>query len=338
MKAVRFESPSLIRVVEIPEPEFDDHELLVRVCACGICASDLHLSQIKSFDLPYPFVPGHEAAGIVVDVGKAVENVKIEDRVVVQPSVPCGICECCRKGYTNLCLNPHSIGLQRSGAFAEYIAVPEQNVYSCGDLPFSAAACTEPLACAMHGLERLNPRRMHDVLIFGASTIGLCFLQLIRNRIAGRLVVVDLHPCRLEAARQLGADHVVLADDAENSVLEFPQPRFDCVVDATGVPAVVETALHRVAPAGSLLMLGSCPKTASFSLRPREIQRNDITLVGSFSFNIEFLHALRMIQQRQVNIDSIVTHHYSLDAFPQAFEQARLGREGIKIQIQPSLE
>jgi len=338
MKAVLFENKSKIKVVEMPDPIVGDGDVLVQIGACGICASDLHLTEIKAglIDLPYPFVPGHEMAGTVVKVGQTVNNIRVGDHVVVQPVVRCGTCSLCRKGYANLCQNPQVIGLHRSGGFAEYVAVPAQNVYASGDLSHSVAACTEPLACALHGLVRLSPRVADRVLIFGVGGIGLLFLELIRNQGVGRITVVDLHPQRLKVARQLGADQVVLADGSQESALAELEPLgFDCVIDATGVPTVVETAFRHIAPAGKLLMLGSCPTAASISIHPRLIQSRDAAVIGAFGFGLEFAPALQLLQQGRIQIDAIVTHNYPLDAFQKAFEQARLGQEGIKIHITP---
>jgi len=336
MKAVLFDRDPGIRVGEIPDPRIGDDEVLVRVGACGICASELHIAEIKGFDLPYPFVAGHEAAGVVADAGKAVADVKAGDHVAVQPAIPCGTCRHCRSGRANLCQDPRYIGLHRAGGFAEYVAAPAANVYATGDLPDAAASCTEPLACALHGLQRMGAASTENALIFGAGTIGLLVLQLLRNRGAGRIVAVDLHPHRLTAAQHLGADDALMPDSDQASALRQLSPAgFDCIVDTTGVPAVVEAAFGHLGPGGTLLMLGSCPTTATISIHPRAVQRQDVTVVGAFSFSSEFVPALQMLREGHVQTDAIITHRYPLDAFPQAFEQARSGRDGIKICICP---
>lgn len=336
MKAVLFDRDPEIRVGEIPDPRIGDDEVLVQVGACGICASELHVAEIKGFDLPYPFVAGHEAAGVVTQVGRSVTNVKVGEYVVVQPAISCGTCRFCRNSHSNLCQDPRYIDLHRPGGFAEYVVAPEANVYATGDLSDTAAACTEPLACALHGLQRLGAGAAEDVLIFGAGTIGLFFLQLVHNHGAGRVVVVDLHPHRLAAAQHLGATHVVMPDEDQAAALGRLAPLgFDCVIDTTGVSAVVEAAFDQVGPGGRLLMLGSCPTTATISIHPRMVQRQDLTVAGAFGFSSEFVPALQMLREGRIQTDPIVTHCYPLDEFPQAFEQARLGREGIKICICP---
>lgn len=341
MRAVLFDSGSDMRLVEMPDPIIGDHEVLLRVGACGICASDLHLKEIKAgiTELPYPFVAGHEMAGSVAQVGAAVSSVRVGDHVVVHPGVCCGTCLHCRRGHLNLCQSGQGIGLHRPGGFADYVAVPVENAYACGDLPDIVAACTEPLACALHGLGRLDPRVADSVLIFGAGTIGLFFLQLVRQRGVGRITVVDLYGHRLDVAKELGADHTILADGAQESTLAQAAPQgFDCVVDATGVLAVVETTFRHVAPAGRLLMLGSCASAAQISIRPRMIQRYDVTVIGAYGINHEFASALQLLQERRIRVDPIVTHQYALDDFAQAFKQAASGKEGIKVQITPKMK
>ncbi len=227
MKAVLLDRASEIRVVEIPKPTIGEQDVLVQVGVCGICASDLHMAQIKVGDLPYPLVPGHEVAGTVVHRGQSVRNVHRGERVVVQPAVACGVCRPCRRGQPNLCLDAQIIGLHLPGGFAQYVAVPSGNAYATGGLPDDAAACTEPLACALHGIQRLAPRPADRVLVFGAGTIGLFFLQLVRQQCAWQITVVDLNPWRLEIAVKLGADQVIAADGTEGERL--------CPAAATGI-------------------------------------------------------------------------------------------------------
>jgi 2-desacetyl-2-hydroxyethyl bacteriochlorophyllide A dehydrogenase len=336
VKAALLDHASSVRVVKVPQPSVGDHDVLIQVGACGICASDLHLAQIKGSDLPYPLVPGHEVAGTVVRAGQGVTNVRVGEHVVVQPAIACGICRLCQQGCPNLCLDAQIVGVHRPGGFAEYLAVPAQNAHSTGALPDGIAACTEPLACALHGLVRLAPRPADRVLITGAGTIGLFFLQLMRQQCTGPITVVDLHPHRLEMARRLGADQVVLADGCEEEMLTEQHPRgFDCVVDATGVPSAIEAAFRYLAPASKLLLLGSPPTAATISIHPRRVQRYDVTVAGAYSFSHEFTAALQLLQGGRVQAGPIVTHQYPLQAFPEAWEQARSGQESIKVQIVP---
>ena len=337
MKAILFDRDSQIRLAQMSRPIPAEDEVLLRVGACGICASDLHLAQIKEAnEFTYPVVAGHELAGAVVEIGRGVEGVQVGDHGVVHPAVPCYACSSCLAGRTNLCQNPHIIGLHRTGGFAEYVTAPAENLYLSGDLPDIVAALTEPLACALHGLNRLDPKITDSALIFGVGTIGLLLLQLMRSRIAGRITVVDLHERRLEIARQMGADQIAIADGSGGGGLATLSPEgFECVIDATGVPAVVEAAFDHIAPAGKLLMLGSCPTSASIRILPRMVQRREATVFGSFGFNLEFAPALQLLREDRIQTDAILTHTYSLDAFSEAFEMARSGKTAVKVAFIP---
>ena len=336
MKAILLDRASEVSVAELPEPILRDDDVLIRVGACGICASDLHMAAIKTGDLPYPLVPGHEVAGTVVLTGQAVRTVRPGEHVVVQPTIACGACHLCRRGYLNLCLEAQIIGLHRPGGFAQFVAVPSSNTYPTGKLPDGVAACTEPLACALHGLLRLDPRPADRILIFGAGTMGLFFLQLVRQQCAGPITVVDLQPQRLEVARKLGADQVIEVDGSGGERPLEQQPHsFDCVVDATGSPDVIEAAFRCLIPGAKLLLLGSPPAAASITIRPRWIQRQDVTVVGAFSFGHEFAAALDLLQAGRVQTDPIVTHQFALEDFPEAWEWASSGRDCIKVQVAP---
>lgn len=334
MKAVVFDQDNSARIVNRPDPTIGPDEVLIRMAACGICGSDLHLEEINSFQLPYPFTPGHEVSGVVAETGSEIENTERGVHVVVQPAISCGTCRSCLRSRPNLCTNLQSLGLQRPGGFAEYVAVPAENVRLSGGLPDSVAACTEPLACALHGIARLAPAPDDTLILFGAGTIGLFTLQLFRMRSTGFVQVVDSRPARLAAARSLGADEAVEADARRGVVPEeISKNRFDAVVDATGVPTVVETALQFLTAGGTMLMVGSCPAGAPIQFVPRALQRIDAAVIGSFSYADEFDSALRLLVEGRIRTDQIVTHSFSLNDFEKALACARAGDDGIKVQI-----
>jgi threonine dehydrogenase-like Zn-dependent dehydrogenase len=166
--------------------------------------------------------------------------------------------------------------------------------------------------------------------------MGLFFLQLVRQQSSGPITVVDLQAQRLEVARQLGADDVVEVDAARGGTWSQQQAHsFDCVVDATGSPEVIEAAFRFLASESKLLLLGSPPTAASVAIHPRQIQRQDATVVGAYSFGHEFAAALELLQAGRVQTSPIVTHKFPLEDFPEAWEWASMGRDCIKVQIVP---
>ncbi|HTK06804.1 MAG TPA: alcohol dehydrogenase catalytic domain-containing protein, partial [Ktedonobacteraceae bacterium] len=214
MQAAIIDAPGNIRVGSLPDPLPRPDELLIRVGACGICGTDLHLIDGDSPLARYPLVPGHEFAGEVVALGSNVAEqggngearIVVGSRVAVEPNLYCGHCEGCRTGHENLCLNYTAVGVTTNGAIAEYVAVPAAKAYVLPDtISLREAALIEPVSCAVHGMHSLNPRSGDTFLIVGAGTMGLLLLQLALRGGASRIAVVDVNAQRLARAEQLGA-------------------------------------------------------------------------------------------------------------------------------------
>src|SRR5256885_6175728 len=214
MRAVIIDAPGIIRVDSVADPTPRADEVLVKVGACGICGTDLHIIDGDSPLARYPIIPGHEFAGEVVALGSDVAekianggvNIAIGSRVAIEPNLYCGYCEFCRTGHENLCLNYSAIGVTTGGAIAEYIAAPLSKTYLLPDnISLRAAALIEPVSCAVHGMHSLNPKSGDTFLIVGAGTMGLLLLQLAVRGGASRVAVLDLNTQRLARAEQLGA-------------------------------------------------------------------------------------------------------------------------------------
>src|SRR5213080_2898262 len=238
MRAAIIETPGQIRVGTISDPTPKPDEFVIRVGACGICGTDLHVADGDSPLVRYPVVPGHELAGEVVAVGSHVpqslgtgRNMKptLGARVAIEPNLYCGYCEFCRTGHENLCLNYSAIGVTVNGGFAEYVTVPVSKAYVLPEtLSFQEAALIEPVSCAVHGMHSLNPKSGDTFLIVGAGTMGLILLQLAVRGGASKVAVVDLNTQRYEQAATLGALHTITDI---NKLLKKEPLGFDCVID-----------------------------------------------------------------------------------------------------------
>jgi 2-desacetyl-2-hydroxyethyl bacteriochlorophyllide A dehydrogenase len=273
MKAAIIEKPGDIRVRTVDDPTPGRGEIVVKVGACGICGTDLHIADGEFPPTPYPIVPGHELAGELVALGPDVAGLAEGQRVAVDPSLYCGHCRFCRVGKGNLCENWDAIGDTVSGGFAEYVAVPAANAYAVPDtVSYRHGALIEPLSCAVHGMHVLSPRMGDSFLVVGAGTMGLMLLQLALRGNASRVAVADLSEERLARARRLGAtstttDMTSLRDDEDLG--------FDCVIDATGVPQVIEASFDMVKRGGKLLVFGVAPAEARGALAVQDLQRRD---------------------------------------------------------------
>lgn len=333
MRAAIIDEPGSIRVGRVEDPSPGLQEVVVRVGACGICGSDLHIAD---GDLPgtrYPVVPGHEFAGEVVALGPGADGLSEGAQVVVDPAIPCDRCEFCRRGRPNLCQNPDVIGATVPGGFAEYVTVPAANAYTLPEgVSHREAALIEPISCAVHGIRRLSPQVGETFLIFGAGTTGLILLQLALRGGASRVSVVNRSPRRLPLTERLGAAR--MATDVRE-LLEDEPLGFDCVIDATGAPGVIETAFEAVKPGGKLLIFGVASPEARVSLSPYQIYRNDITVLGSMAFLFSFAPAIDLLLGGAVNAAALLSHEFALEEFPGALDAVRRG-EGVKVQVLPT--
>ncbi|MGH3167382.1 MAG: alcohol dehydrogenase catalytic domain-containing protein, partial [Trebonia sp.] len=271
MRAVIWEAPGQLAVTEAADPVPGHGELVVRVGACGICGTDLHIADGEFPPTPYPIIPGHEFAGRVVALGPGVPAGWREgERVAVDPSLFCGYCQACRGGRGNLCANWNAIGDTVNGAFAEYVAVPAANAYRIPDgVSDAQGALIEPLSCAVHGLRRIGPVIGEHVLLTGAGTMGLLLLQLLSKAGAATVSVVDRKSSRLQAAKALGA--VAVAED----VSALDRRVFGVAVDATGVPAAIEACFRSLDRGGRLLIFGVANGDAMVSLSPFRIYNDE---------------------------------------------------------------
>lgn len=341
MRAVIIDKPGEIRVGNVPDPTPKPDELIVKVGACGICGTDLHISEGEFPPTPYPIVPGHEFAGEVVAVGSNVQpgigtketKLTVGTRVAVDPSLFCGHCVFCRTGHGNLCLDWNAIGDTVNGAFAEYVAVPVANAYVLPDhVSFREAALIEPVSCAVHGIHRLEPRLGDSMLIVGAGTMGLLLLQLALRGGASRVAMLDLNAQRLTLAEKLGAYRTATHIDA---LLDIEPLGFDCVVDATGVPKAIETAFKAVKRGGKFMVFGVAPSEARVALSPFGIYNDEITIVGSMAVLHSYQQAVDLVSGGAINTEVMLTEAFPLEKFSHALDQVRQGK-GLKTQILPN--
>ena len=333
MKAVVFPKTETIAVDTVPDPACKPDEVVVAVKSCGICGTDLHIFKGEYFS-DFPLIPGHEFHGKVVETGKNVTNFKIGDRVTVDPNLYCGKCSRCRNEQSNQCLNLQAVGVTMDGGFAEYVTVPERACYSIPDhLTDKQAAFIEPLACVVYALRRMRVQPGDRVLIVGAGPMGLLLVQALRHGGASLVVALEKQPQRLEMAQNLGASATVLADENQDDALKTLSPEgFDVVIDATGIPAVIQNSFTYLKPRGQFLQFGVTPIGAKIEIEPYEIFRNDWTIIGSFALSYTFLPAIDWLAHKVIDVTPLVSHNASLDNFATAFEAFKNG-ETLKVHI-----
>ncbi len=331
MKAARIERPLAATVVDVPVPVPGPDDVLIRVHAAGICGTDLHIFK-GEYEATYPLIPGHEFSGEVAAVGANVRQFRVGDRVTADPNIPCNRCDYCKRNEPNQCRHLSAIGVTQDGAFAEYVLAPEGNVFDIGDLSYSAAALIEPLACVVWGLKQVAVQAGDSALVFGAGPMGCLVAQGLKCAGATRVVVTDVVPWRLDLARQLGASATVVADENQATALAALEPDgFDIVVDATGIPSVLEGTFAYAKPRGKVWVFGVTPVGTLVKFPSYDVFRRDLKIIGSFAVNRTFPQAITLINSGAVQVEPLISHRLPLDDFCRGLELAEKDPKRLKV-------
>ena len=328
MKALQFPRVNQTEIVSLEKPSISAREVLVRVGASGICHTDIEILK-GNYGANFPVIPGHEFAGIVEQVGKEADPGLIGRPVVVDPNVPCHQCAACAAGLFNKCLNLKTYGSTLDGGFSEYVAVDAGTVHSAEGLSMRAAALAEPLACVLHGLNRLSLSPQQSTIIFGTGPIGMLMLQVLKARGVTEVACVDRHSGRLETARRLGAQACFQADEIGP---DTHRREFNVAIDATGIPGVIQMLPDLVKDRGTVLLFGVCPPQARVPFSPFEIYDRELAILGSCSLCGEIEEALDLLRKGAISVDEIVSHQVSLEEMPEYL--SRVGSpDTLKVQL-----
>lgn len=338
MNSGKIYAPGCADIESVAVPEVGPNDVLIEVKAAGICGTDLHIFQ-GEYEAKYPLIPGHEFSGVVKAVGVDVHHFKQGDRVTADPNIPCNYCIPCQRNEPNQCENHTAVGVTRDGGFAEYVSVPESNVFTIGDLSFKAAALIEPLACVVWGLKRVQLQPGDKVLVLGAGPMGCLLMQAVKNAGAAHVTVVDVVPYRLEIAKSLGANEVILSDENLSAKLEKIAPQgFDVVAEVTGLTRILEQAFEYVRSRGKVWVFGVCPPDQQATFNPYQVFRKDLSIIGSFAVNRTFHESIALIRGGAVRVEPLVSHVLPLDEFVHGFEIAANDPMRMKVQFEINKE
>jgi len=328
MKALLLSEYNRLEVVDVPMPRPGRDEVLVRVEACGICGSDVHGYDGSSGRRIPPIVMGHEAAGTVAAVGAGASGAHEGDRVTFDSTIYCGECEYCRRGELNLCQRRQVLGVstpeyRRSGAFAEYVVVPNRIVHHVPDnISFPEAAMVEPLAVAVHAVSISELPENGAALVMGAGMIGLLVLQALREAGCLSIYVVDIDDSRLKLAKQLGATNVIHAKTAD-TVAEVQRltsgAGVDVALEAVGSTPTVKAAIESVRKGGTVVLIGNVAPQVEIPLQT--VVGREIRLQGSAASSGEYPQCIDMLARGAVDVKSLISIVAPLDEGPGWFER-----------------
>ena len=342
MKALVLKEYKRLSYEDVPDPVVGPDDVLVRVKTCGICGSDVHGMDGSSGRRIPPIIMGHEAAGIVAEVGANVTDFAQGERVTFDSTVYCGTCRFCRRGAVNLCDDRRVLGVSCDeyrchGAFADFVAVPQRIVCRLPDrVAFEQAAMVEPLAVAFHAVE-LAPIRLNDTaVVVGAGMIGLLVIQLLKQAGCGRVVAADLDGSRLALAERLGADVALHGRDVDvpAKVHAMTNGGADVAIEAVGVPRTVTMTVDCLRKGGTAVLVGNV--TPAVELPLQTVVTRQITLRGSCASAGEYPACLDMIARGAVDVDALISATAPLAHGGSWFKRLRKRESGLlKVMLVP---
>jgi len=326
VKAAVYRGIGKIVLEEIDIPTLVENTALLRVEAVGICGTDL-----KAYRRGHPFfqppcILGHEVVGTVVKVAEPDNSDLVGRTFAIPPYLGCGNCELCRKGLSELCENKIWIG----GAFVEYLVAPVVLIRKtmCELHPGmnkSVATLTEPLACAIHGVERMKPKETERVLVIGSGPIGLLISMILRNMSCDP-VIYELNVDRLTFAREMGFEAIDAKEIALSEIASMTG-KFDHVIVATDSASVIPEAFCCVKPGAKIELFGGMSRSTRLQLDPYHIHYEEVSLIGSFGFSArDFRTAFEELQIHSEIYSRVITAEYTLDEIVKAFGSAMESR------------
>jgi len=304
---------------KIPEP--GKGQVLIKIAANGICGSDVHFYQhgrLGNFVVTTPYIPGHEASGTIVACGENANLYSKGQHVVIEPGIACGQCKHCKIGRYNLC--PNVIFLSAppiNGTFCDYLCISENYVFPIPDnLSLTHAALAEPLAVAIHSINRANMRPGETAVIVGAGPIGLLTLQAFKANGGGRVICVDLLESRLNVAKKLGADEVIVPKK-DAPIQDIGDIIFETAGSSTATATLFQMAKH----GGRVVQVG-WPDGNKVELDIAVMMDKELDYIGVNRYANVFEAAVAWLAEGRINADDIITQQYSLDQAPEAFRWA----------------
>ncbi|MDZ7265478.1 MAG: alcohol dehydrogenase catalytic domain-containing protein [candidate division KSB1 bacterium] len=337
MKAALLTGIRQFEIQQVPNPEItQDSDVFIRVKMVGVCGSDIHYythGRIGSQIVQFPFIIGHEAAGVVERIGKEVTRVKPGQRVAIDPAVSCGLCDQCRAGRENTCRKLMFLGnpQQLPGALCEFMVLPERCCYPISDsLTFEQAVLSEPLAIAVYSVARSQLRPNASVAILGVGPIGMSVFYVLRMKNVGEVYVTDKIQERLEFSQQLNPRWCGNPDrsDVVKEISNLQPLLMDVVYECSGDPAAFDQAIKLLKPGGALVAVG-IPELDEIPIPIHELRRKEITIINIRRQAHCTKQAIDLLEQRQINLDEMATHHFQLEETGLAFELVSDHQDGV---------
>ncbi|KYK31835.1 MAG: alcohol dehydrogenase [Thermoplasmatales archaeon SG8-52-3] len=339
MKVAMYYNNNDVRLEEMPIPEINNKEILVKVKACGICGSDvMEWYRLKKA----PRVLGHEMSGDIVKIGKSITKFKVGDRIFVSHHIPCNTCNYCKNDQHTICDTLHSTNFD-PGGFSEFLRVPEINV-DCGvfklpeEISYQEGAFIEPLACVIRGLRISEIKPEQNVLVIGSGVAGLLNIKLAKAMGAKKIFATDINEFRLKKAKEIGANQVFNAK--ENIIEQIKKYNNGClanlVILCAGVPSAARQSLETVAAGGTILFFAPTEPGVEIPFPLFDLWNKQIKMVSTYAgAPRDIKEAIELIKTKKVTVNDLITHRFSLKEAEKGFKLTAQASNSIKIIIEP---
>jgi L-iditol 2-dehydrogenase len=339
MKAAFLTKPYCIDLREIEKPEIKNNdEVLVRIKSVGVCGSDIHYykeGRIGEFIVKEPLILGHESSGIVEEVGKDVKNLKVGDRVAIEPGIPCRKCDYCKEGRYNLCPDVKFFATPPfNGTFCEYIVHPSDFLYKLPEnISFDEATLIEPFSVGIHACNLINLRPGEKVIVSGLGPVGL--LALLSAKIYGGIVYgIERIEKRIEFARNFGAEYVFDTKKIEIKEIKNKLPeKVDVVLECSGNPGLMEETVYWVKRGGRIVFIGMGTDFINFNIS--KITIDEIEISGIFRYANTYKKAIEIITRNKIDFKNLISKKFSLDDVKEALEYSGKNLDCIKVIVNP---
>ncbi|MGO3117071.1 MAG: zinc-dependent alcohol dehydrogenase family protein [Levilactobacillus brevis] len=311
MKALVLTGTKQFEMQDVTTPTVKDDEVLVNTAYAGICGTDraLYAGLPGSADAVPPIVLGHENSGIVAAIGRNVTNVKVGDRVTVDPNIYCGECEYCRTDRPELCDNLSAVGVTRDGGLEESFTAPASVVYPIPDsVSLKAATTVEPISCAVHGVKLLDLTPYQKALVIGDGFMGQLFVQLLQAYGVHQVDFAGIVDEKLAFNKEKFG-----VTNTYNTTRDSIPADYDVVIEAVGLPQTQEQAVEATKKGAQVLMFGVGKPNQTFSMNTYEVYQKQLKIQGAFINPYAFEDAIALLASGQLDVESLISHEVSLE-------------------------
>ncbi len=314
--------PGKIVYQEVPVPEVGDNQIKVKMKIIGVCGSDVHVNHGKHPYTKYPVVQGHEVSAIVEEVGSSVTNVKVGDRVTIQPQVVCGECYPCTHGMYNDCEVLKVMGFQTTGMASEYFVVDAEKAIKLPEgMSYDHGAMIEPLAVAVHAIRRYGNIQGKSVLVLGGGPIGNLVAQTAKAMGAAKVMMSELSEYRLETAEKCGIATVNPKEkDLKEAIINFfGADGADVIFECIGINATMKQAIEYARKGSDIVVVGVFGDLATVNMG--FVQDHELRLIGTAMYRVEdYIEAIRLVGEGLIEFDSLITHRVPFSEYEKAYK------------------